>query len=158
MLTRLFNQRFWLLGLLISLTGCASLNLPSYIQAENPYKRTYYGSFQEVLEEVRAGIIAEGWQISKEVDPGQYERNPLVADGDKDHILIFSNVRNFQRGIYKKLVQLNVYVNRTAEGVEVDLRYRSVKNFYLFKINSYRNDKAVKKLLDRIEQKLLLKK
>lgn len=157
MLIRLIDRKFWMLGALVFFMGCASLNVPSYIQAEKPYKRNFYGKFDDVLGEVRAGLADQGWQVEKEVDPSLYERNPLISEGDKDHVLIFLKAREYQRGIYKKTVQLNVYVDRTSEGVEVDVRFRSVKNFYLFKMRAYRNDRLVKDLLDHIEKKLLLK-
>ena len=138
--------------------GCASIDAPNYIQAENPYKRTYYGSFDEVLDVVRATVKEDGWQIVKEVDPTLYERNPLYGAGDQGHILILTDIKRSQWGIYSKATHLNVYVHRIAEGVDVDIRYGSVKNFHLWKSQSYRNNALIKKMLDCIEQKLLLKK
>lgn len=143
------------LSFLILSAGCAGLNMPSYIQAENPYKRVYYGEFQSVLEEVKTSLEQEGWHVAKEVDPSLYERNPLFGEGDKNHVLIFTDVRKSQPIIYSEAKQLNVYVSLIKEGVEVDVRFRSVKNFYLWKSRSYKNSKLVKRLLDRIEQRLL---
>lgn len=139
-------------------TGCAGLSMPGYIQSENPYKHVYYGDFQTVLGEVKTALNQEGWQVIKEVDPLTYERNPLLSEGSKDHVLIFTNVRKFQRVLYSEVRQLNVYVSKIEEGVEVDVRYRSVKNFYIMRTSSYRNDKLAKRLLNRIEQRLLLRK
>lgn len=146
------------LSLLVICAGCAGLNVPSYIQAESPYKRVYYGEFQSVLDEVRTSLGQEGWHIAKEVDPALYERNPLFGEGDKNHVLIFTDVRKSQRIIYTEAKQLNVYVSLIKEGVEVDVRFRSIKNFYLFRKKSFSNPKSVKRLLDRIEQRLLTAK
>ena len=144
--------------LVLGMIGCATIDTPHYIQAENPYKRTYYGSFADVLDVVRAALKEEGWQIDKEVDPTLYERNPLYSSGDKEHILIFTQIKRTQRFVYSKATHLNVYVNRISDGVEVDVRYGSVRNFHLWKARSYQNNALIKQLLDRIEQKLLLKK
>ena len=151
-------QKIYFIVLLMGMFGCASIDSANYIQAENPYKRTYYGSFDEVLDVVRAAIKEDGWQIVKEVDPTLYERNPLYSTGDQGHVLILTDVKRAQRIIYLKTTHLNVYVHRIAEGVDVDIRYGSVKNFHLWKSQSYRNNTLIKKMLDRIEQKLLLKK
>ncbi|MBL8013769.1 MAG: hypothetical protein JNN05_07980 [Candidatus Omnitrophica bacterium] len=150
--------RTGLIILTFLLAGCAGLNLPGYIQSEHPYKRVYYGDFKVVLGEVKTALNQEGWQVVKEVDPLLYERNPLLSEGSQDHVLIFTNVRKFQRVVYSQVQQLNVYVNRVDEGVEVDVRYRSVKNFYVVRTSAYRSDKLVKRLLDRIEQRLLSRK
>jgi hypothetical protein len=151
-------QKIYFIALLMGMVGCASINSSNYIQPENPYKRTYYGSFDDVLEVVRATVREDGWQIAKEVDPTLYERNPLYSAGDQGHILILTDIKRAQRIIYSKATNLNIYIHRIAEGVEVDIRYGSVKNFHLWKVRSYRNNALIKKMLDHIEQNLLLKK
>ena len=148
----------WIVVLFLGMIGCAGIDTPSYIQAENPYKRTYYGSFNDVLEVVRAAIQEDGWQIAKEVDPTLYERNPLYSTGDEGHILILTTIKRSRRILYSKAAHLNIYVHRINEGVEVDIRYGSVKDFHFWKARSYRNNALIKKMLDHIEQKLLLKK
>ena len=156
---RIFRlQKIYFIVLLMGMIGCASIDPPSYIQAENPYKRTYYGSFDDVLAVVRTTVQQDGWQIAKEVDPTLYERNPLYSTGDQGHVLILTDIKCSQRIIYSKATHLNVYVHRIAEGVEVDVRYGSVKNFHLWKARSYRNNALIKKMLDHIEQNLLIKK
>ncbi len=143
---------------ILSLAGCATVNVPHYIQAQHPYERTYYGSFNDVLEAVRSSLKQEGWQIAKEVDPNMYERDPLHKPGDEQHILIFTEIKRAQRFVYTRSTHLNVYVSRIDGGVQVDMRYGSVKDFRLWKMRSYRNERLVKKILDRIGQKLLLNK
>ena len=143
---------------LLCLAGCASVNVPGYIQAENPYKRVMYGDFQSVLQAVKGVLIENGWQIAKETHPALYERNATYGPEDKDHALIFTDIKQMSRLVYSKYIHLNVYINRTAEGIEVDVRYGSVADFYIKKVRRYRNDALVKKILDRIEQKLSVKK
>lgn len=150
--------KFSILVCVLSAAGCATVNPQHYIQAENPYKRTYYGSFNEVLDAVRLTLDEEGWPIAKEVDPNLYERNPLQKSGDQDNILLFSKIKRAQRFVYVKATHLNVYVIPIDGGVEVDLRYGSVTDFRLWKKRSYRNERLVNKILDRVEQKLLLRK
>ena len=151
-------HKIYFVVMLIGVFGCASVDVPSYIQAENPYKRTYYGSFNDVLEVVRAAVQEGGWQIAKEVDPTLYERNPLYSAGDQGHVLILTTIKLSQRILYSKATHLNIYVHRINEGVEVDIRYGSVTNFHLWKARSYRNNASIQKMLDHVDQKLLLKK
>ena len=140
---------------LVCLAGCAGLKVPAYIQADYPYKRVVYGDFLDVIEAVKEALVEDGWQIAKETHPSLYERNATYGLEDKEHVLIFTDIKNKSRGIYSRHVHLNVYINRVAEGIEVDVRYGSTVNFHLKKINRYRDDELVKKILDRIEQKLL---
>lgn len=159
MMTNMRNlSKAFLLVFILSLSGCATVNVPHYIQAQHPYERTYYGSFNDVLNAVRTTLKQEGWQIFKEVDPTMYERNPLHNPGDEQHILIFTEVKRTQRFVYTKSTHLNVYVSRIDGGVGVDMRYGSVKDFHLWKMRSYRNERLVKTILDRIGHKLLLNK
>lgn len=146
-----------LFACVIGIMGCAGVNPPSYIRAENPYKRTYYGSFDDVANAVRTTLQQDKWQIVKEVDPTLYERNPLYNAGEEGHVLILTNVKKAFRVVYFKTTHLNVYVNRISDGIEVDIRYASTKNFHLWKSRSYRNNVFVNKMLDRIDQKLLPK-
>ena len=149
-------RKTWFIVLVLGMIGCATIDTPHYIQAENPYKRTYYGSFDDVLSMVRETLKEEGWQIVKEVDPTLYERNPLYSSGDKEHILIFTQIKRAQRVVYSRTTHLNIYVNRISDGIEVDVRYGAVRNFHLWKTRSYRNNALIKQMLDHIEQKLLL--
>lgn len=143
---------------LLFFVGCASVNVPGYIQAEYPYKRVMYGDFKDVLQAVKDVLIEDGWQIAKETHPALYERNATYGPEDKEHALIFTGIKQRSRLVYSKFVHLNVYINRTSEGIEVDVRYGSVADFYVKKVRRYRDDALVKKILDRIEQKLLIKK
>lgn len=152
------TNKFIILAVILGFVGCATVDTGHYIQAQNPYKRTYYGSFNEILDAVRLTLKEEGWQIAKEVDPNLYERNPLHKLGEQDHILIFTQIRRAQRFVYAKSTHLNVYISRIDGGVEVDLRFGSVTDFRLWKSRSYRNERLVKKILDRIEQNHLLNK
>ena len=151
-------RKTWFIIFILGVIGCASVDTQHYIQAENPYKRTFYGSFADVLDVVRAALKEDRWQIAKEVDPTLYERNPLYSSGDKEHILIFTQIKRSQRFVYSQDTHLNVYVNRVSDGVEVDVRYGSVRNFHLWKTRSYRNNALIKQILDGMERKILLKK
>jgi hypothetical protein len=146
------------LVLLVCLVGCAGVSAPNYIQAEHPYKRTVYGSFEEVLDAVRQGLTQEGWAITKETHPSLYERNALYSEDDKEHVLIFTDLKRSNRFVYAGISHLNVYVHKTTEGVELDVRYGGVTNLHFKKVQRYRNDKLVDKFLNSVEQKLLLKK
>lgn len=149
--------KVFLLCVLIGAAGCASIP-PQYIPGDQPYKRTYYGDFDDILSVVRSTLEEDGWEVVKEVDPTLYERNPLYNEGEKGHILLFTNIKKSQRFVYSTSTHLNVYVNRIFDGVEVDARYGRVRDFHVLKMRSYKNERLVKKFLDRIEQKLLLTK
>ncbi len=149
----------WLsLIILVFVLGCASVKVPSYIQAEHPYKRTVYGDFEEVLSAVKDVLQEEGWTISKETQPALYERNATYTEEDKEHALIFTETKQSSRLLYSNFSHLNVYINRTNEGMELDVRYGKITDIYFKKIHRYRNDKLAERFLNLVEQKLLIKK
>ena len=45
-------KKFLWVVLLLSFTGCVSINIPNYIQDRNPYKKTFYGPFDKVQEAI----------------------------------------------------------------------------------------------------------
>jgi len=151
-------KKYFSVFVLLFLVGCASVKVPSYIQAEHPYKRTVYGTYEEVLSAVKDVLTEEGWAIAKETHPALYERNAVYSEDDKEHALIFTDSKQASRLIYSTFTHLNVYINRTQEGMELDVRYVKVIDLYLKKIHRYRNDAMVERLLNFVEQKLIIKK
>jgi type IV pilus biogenesis protein CpaD/CtpE len=143
---------------LLLLAGCASVSIPNYIQPEHPYKRVVYGNYDEVLAAVKEVLKDQRWTIVKETHPALYERNAAYSETDKEHALIFTGVKQSSRLVYSSFSHLNVYINRTAEGMELDVRYEGVTDFFIKKIHHYRNDPLADRFLNLVEQKLILKK
>jgi hypothetical protein len=150
-------KKFILLSL-IFLAGCASVSVPNYIQPEHPYKRIVYGNYDEVLAAVKGVLKEERWSIVKETHPALYERNATYDEQDKEHALIFTGVKQHSRLLYSSFNHLNVYINRMAEGMELDVRYEGVTDLFIKKIHHYRNDRLADRFLNLVEQKLILKK
>ena len=151
-------KKFLSIVILFSVLGCASVRVPAYIQAEHPYKRTVYGEFEDVVAAVKEVLKDEGWTIAKETHPALYERNATFDENDKEHVLIFTETKQSSRLIYSSFTRMNVYINRTQEGMELDVRYGKVTDLYIKKFHRYRNDKMAERLLNLIEQKLIIKK
>ncbi|HQP10033.1 MAG TPA: hypothetical protein PKV41_01460, partial [Candidatus Omnitrophota bacterium] len=55
--------------LLLTVMGCASITIPSYIRDTNPYRRIFYASFDRTREETRQVLSRAGWAIEKETEP-----------------------------------------------------------------------------------------
>jgi hypothetical protein len=151
-------KRFAGIVLCLFALGCASVKIPNYIRAEHPYERTVYGSYDEVLAAVKDVLKEQGWTVIKETHPALYERNAVYTEEDKEHALIFTNIRQSSRFVYSRFSHMNVYIHRVAEGVKLDVRYGSVTDIYVKKMYRYRNDSLTKRFLDLVEQKLNAKK
>ena len=60
--------------LVFTLAGCASINIPSYVQDKNAHKKVFYSSYDEVHDATTNALGDLGWKIEAETDPALYER------------------------------------------------------------------------------------
>jgi hypothetical protein len=142
----------WLL--LITLAGCATVLLPSYVPDKNPYKRKFYADYPIVLEAVKKALASSGWTVTEEADPGVYERRWAVADPGIRHVLLFTDYRE-SFGIGAKSMVLNAYVRAAPDAaVEIELRYLKVSTVSYKSFYDYKNDKLIEQIFREVEKNL----
>ncbi|MBN1869866.1 MAG: hypothetical protein JW847_04740 [Candidatus Omnitrophica bacterium] len=141
-------------SLLLSLIGCASINIPNYIRDKNPYKKSFYTHFVRAREAVMKTFEETGWTVESESEPALFERERDLKSGLKQ-TLIFSDVRQTSFFIGTRYSKLNVYVHEIADNeTEIEIRYLILTNVVFKNFYSYKNDRAVDRIFKKIEEDL----
>ena len=139
---------------LIFVIGCASVTIPSYITDKNPYKRTYYGMYQEVLDATNAALKDLGWAVEGQAEPATFERS-RVMDANLKQTLIFTKVRQTSMVLGSRYARMNIFVREQVDNqAEVEVRYVTVSSVGFKAMYDYTEDRAVNHILDSIQKKL----
>ncbi|MEI7998485.1 MAG: hypothetical protein WCH62_03150 [Candidatus Omnitrophota bacterium] len=146
-------KKLGLIILLLTLTGCTTLEFPDYIKADHPYVRKITGKYQDIVDAVAVVLFKEGWKIQRQVNPSIYERREGGEDQSQD-VLFFTEIKQHPKVVYSTFTHLNVYVHPIAEGAEVEVRYEAISSTVIKQFHGSRNDKVSNRLLDKIEQEL----
>jgi hypothetical protein len=145
-------KKLGLIFFLMTFLGCSTAQFPYYIQADHPYIRKISGNYDKIITAVKGVFYQEGLAIVDEVNPSEYERHEGGED-QKDDILFFTEIKHHSRILYSTYTHWNVFVHKTADGAEIDLRYEALTP-HSIKQSSKRNDQLAAKLLDEIEQSI----
>ncbi len=137
--------------LVLVLSGCSTVQMPNYINADHPYVRRVYGSFEQVDAAVKAVLAQEKFKIDKETSPDVYERDLRDQQEGARGSLVLTDVKQYSRVLYSTYVHLNIYLRQLADSVEVEIRYGKVTTVLLKQFRGTRNDGYAGRLLDRIE-------
>ncbi len=144
-------KKLTLLFIAMTLVGCSTVQMPYYIKAEHPYVRKISGDYGQIIAAIKGVLYDLGWGIQDEVNPSEYERREGGEDQSKDVLFFTEAKRHFSLGCFT-YDHLNMFVHATADGAEIDIRYESYTSAGPIKHSSFRNDKLVDPILDRIEQ------
>ena len=140
---------------LFALIGCASVTIPNYIRDEHPYRKTFYASFDTVLDVTVHALEDSGWKVAKTTEPSVFERNKGMDKPGVKQILLFTNVRQMAFIFGTRYARMNIYVQSAADNsTEVELRYLRVTSASLKNFQNYRNDRYAEKFFGRIESLL----
>ena len=138
--------------MLLALGGCASITVPNYVRDEYPYKRLIYAPFERVRDNTEKTLGHYGWTVAKESDPALFEvERRKTADG-VPQTLMFTEVRQTFFFIGTTYTRLNIFLSVLPDGAtEIEMRYLGILSVVFKKFYDYRNDKAMKRILDTIE-------
>ena len=137
---------------LIGLMGCVRIQIPNYLQDTYPYKRQYSIDYEQTLEATKKALEELGWVISKISDPVIYEQNWSQGTSQRKQILLFTESKQTSMFLFSRYTQLNTYVRDLEKGAEVELRYIAITPMPFKEWRSYRNDRLVNKIFDRIDR------
>ncbi|HBR14706.1 MAG TPA: hypothetical protein DD723_04065 [Candidatus Omnitrophica bacterium] len=139
----------------LTFTGCATISVPNYIKDQNPYKKTYYSNFSDVLKATTEALEEAGWKVVNTSDPSVFEGNKASDDPQVKQLLLFTDIRQTSLFFATRYARINAYVlsggNQTTE---LELRYITVTSVLFKKFYSYKKDRFVEHLLKTIEKKL----
>ena len=144
-------KKFALIFLALSLFGCVSARIPQYLLDKNPYRMKYYGSHEAVKKATISSLNKQGWKVKDTADPRVYEESDNTA---KKQLLIFTEVKRASFFFGTRYRKMDVYLRSGVDSTDVEVRYlvansTPIKTFY-----NYKNDEAVKKFFDEIQNQL----
>ncbi len=146
------RQLLLILVAVLSLAGCATVQIPDYIPADHPYSRKVYSDFDQVTGVVKDVLARQGWRIHNEVDPSVYERDGRYESKGARGLLIFTEVKQSAFVLFSTYTHLNVFLySPGSDYTEVEIRFGAVTPM-VKQFKSTHNDRLANRLLDAIEQ------
>jgi len=141
--------------LMMIFAGCSTVNVSKYIQARNPYEKSFYSEFDQVLKSTSRILEESGWKISGSSHPSVYENNPVSDEQDIKQIMLISDVRQFSFFLGTKYTRINAFIKEGPDQTTiVELRCLSVTSLPFKSFDNYKRNKTAEKLLNLIEQDL----
>ena len=131
-----------------------SIQIPSYIQDKNPYKREFYAGFDETLTATKNVLKNWEWTITRTADPSVFEETPQDKNVQGKEILLFTGSKQTSLFLFSRYTQLNIYLRALKNTTEVEVRYSAVIPLSFKQFRSYRNNRFVKKFFGQIARQL----
>lgn len=148
------NRILLVLGL-IAVCGCTSINVPNYVKDEHPYERSFYAPFAKVKAATDEALAEYGWTVIRESDPALFEVDRASEGGAQSQTLMFTEIRQTNFFVGSKYTRLNAFLRPLPDGAtQVEIRYLGISSILFKKSYQYRNDKAINRILDAIEEKI----
>jgi hypothetical protein len=146
-------KNFFFVLVVVLLAGCATTNMPSYLQPKKPYLTRYYSNYEKSLSAVKQTLIELGWTLEETTDPGVYEHTRF-NDLDEDQVLLVTVVRPTPMLIGTRYARMNIYLRSKKDLSEVEVRYLTTTSTALNNFSTYNNDSAVKRFFERLSEVL----
>ncbi|MCD4779590.1 MAG: hypothetical protein K8S27_03440 [Candidatus Omnitrophica bacterium] len=137
-------------------SGCASITVPNYIQDDHPYKKKFYGSYDDILNATTQMLMDFGWEISNSNDPNVYER-VAVSNGKEDEcVLLFTEIRQSSWFIGSRYNRVNIYIRSGASNTaDVEIRYMTITSIFFKQFKSFKNNAMAERMFTRIHDLLI---
>ena len=146
-------RKIWLIVTLVMFTGCATAQIPAYLQKKFPYLHRFYADYDKALASLEKTLADLGWVIEKKVDPSVYEEDTQSVPGSKS-ILIITEVRQTHLLLGTRFAKMNIILRSSADVSEIELRYVTVTSLPLKNFVTYRNNSAADRFFGRLDQVL----
>jgi len=144
-----------LLSFVVLFTGCITVKMPQYLQAENPYSKQFLADYDKTLDATFKVLRKLGWTVSKQTSPLAFEQETAVPDKEKKQILIFTDVKQKAMILSSRYMSLNIVLKENKKNTDVEIRYFSVLSTIFKNFETYKNDKLVARIFKGIATELL---
>ncbi len=141
--------------LLLLVSGCATVNIPSYIKDNHPHTHLIYADFDGAVTAVKQALRDLGWTVIDESDPRVYEHSAVQQQGGRE-LLLFTDIRETPFVVGTKYRRINVYLRSTSrpKQTEMELRYITISSFAFTKNRKYKHPQAAAKIFEAVDNKL----
>ena len=147
-------KRLFLTLLILTLVGCVSARIPQYLQDKNPYRKSFYTSFDQTYATTKKVLQELDWKIAGASDPDIYEQSLGKPSAPSQQILIFTEIKHTPLFLGTRYAKMNLLLKAQPETTQVEIRYVTVTSIPFKTFESYKNDKAVNKIFQRLEEDL----
>ena len=148
-------KRLSILVAVLLFCGCASISVPNYIQDDYPYKKKFYGTYEDILNTSTQMLLDFGWEISNSNDPNVFERVAVSSGQEDRRVLLFTELRQSSWFLGSRYARVNVYIrsggNNTAE---VEIRFMTITSVLFKQFKSYKNDALAERMFTRVQDLL----
>lgn len=144
------------MSLVLLFCGCTTVNVGHYIKSDHPYNKKIYGNYDVIINTIRDVLAKNKYKVVAESFPSVYERPVDERKETPQDVLLFTEVRQHSMILFSSYTHLNVYVRAITEGADVEVRFGKVTALLFKKIQSARNDRLGKSILDQIERAMLV--
>jgi len=146
-------KKLYLSLFLLLCVGCASAQIPTYLQDKNPYTKRFYANYDEALSAILESLEDLGWEIDARVDPAVYEQKEAsLYDGQR--LLVMTKIRQTPMFLGTRYARINIILRSKKDISEVEIRYVTVNSLPIRNITAYRNDSAVERIFNHISELL----
>lgn len=147
-------RKITLFLVMLTCLGCMTINIPKYIKDESPYKRKFFASFEKTMLATTTALEELGWQVTGTANPASYDRDKEVKDEHIKQALIFVEVRQTPLFVSSRYANLNILMRSDDQSTDMEIRYWAITPALFKNFESRKNDKAIAKIFDRIEDLL----
>jgi len=145
-------KKIILLWMAICCIGCVTVNIPKYIKDESPYKKKFYASFEKTMLATTNVLEGLGWKVTGTANPANYDREKDIKNNNIKQTLIFVEVKQTPLFVSSRYTNLNIFLRSDEQSTDMEIRYLAVTPAFFKDMQSHKNDKAVGKIFDRIEE------
>ena len=135
------------LGLLLvtASMGCSIRPPTQYVHSDYPYQHRFYGSYEQVMDAIKAVLWSQQWVITGQADPSVYDHTKKLTDASRQQAMIFAEQSNKIWGTRYKLRQMNIIVTEVSDvEVVVELRFVEFSRIIGKQIRDYNDDSLIK--------------
>ncbi|MCR4337471.1 MAG: hypothetical protein NUV91_06670 [Candidatus Omnitrophica bacterium] len=133
--------------------GCASSQIPIYLQDKKPYSRRFFVAYDQALAGTKESLEDLGWKIQDQVAPSVYEQDRGTDLYEKE-ILLLTEIRETHMVVGTRYARLNIFIRSRDRVSEIEIRYLTVSSLPGKDFKSYQNDSTVDRIFERIEKAL----
>ena len=145
----------WLFALAVLLSGCTTVNIPSYIKDDHPQTQVIYANFDDTLEAVKQVLNAKGWTVVDETDPTVYEHSSIRDEGGRD-LLLFTDIKEHPYILGTRYHRANVFLRSTSQPkqTEMELRFVTINSMTFMKTKNYKHPRAAAQIFEAVNNAL----
>lgn len=145
----------WMCLLAFMLSGCTTVNIPSYIKDDHPYTHLVYANFDEALETVKQVLNDKGWTVIDETDPTVYEHSAIKGEGGRE-ILLFTDIKEYPYFLGTRYRRANVFLRSTSQPnqTEMELRFVTINSMTVAKTRKYKHSRAAAHIFEAVDNVL----